>query len=33
VYRLGDASDMDVYIIGKTDDGYYAGVSTRIVET
>lgn len=32
VYRVGTVN-MDIYIIGKTDDGYYAGVSTKAVET
>lgn len=32
VYRVG-VVNVDVYIVGKTDDGYYAGVSTKIVET
>ncbi len=32
VYRVGVVK-VDVYIVGKTDDGYYAGVSTRLVET
>lgn len=32
VYRVGTV-DISVYIIGKTADGYFAGVSTKIVET
>ncbi|TAE34136.1 MAG: nuclease [Candidatus Kapaibacterium sp.] len=32
VYRVGEVN-IDVYIVGKTDDGYYAGVSTHLVET
>jgi hypothetical protein len=32
VYRLGERS-IDVYIIGKTPTGDYAGLSTKVVET
>ncbi len=32
VYRVGTV-DIDVYVIGKTADGYFAGVSTKLVET
>jgi hypothetical protein len=32
VYRVGEIN-VDVYIVGRTDDGYYAGVSTKLVET
>jgi hypothetical protein len=32
VYRLGERS-LDVYIVGKTPMGDYAGLSTKVVET
>jgi hypothetical protein len=32
VYRIGTVN-IDVYVIGKTADGYFAGVSTKLVET
>jgi hypothetical protein len=32
VYRIGTVN-IDIYVIGKTDDGYFAGVSTKAVET
>ena len=32
VYRVGEVN-VDVYIVGKTDGGYYAGISTKLVET
>lgn len=32
VYRLGERS-IDVYIVGKTSTGDYAGLSTKVVET
>ncbi|MCS6807648.1 MAG: nuclease A inhibitor family protein [Bacteroidota bacterium] len=32
VYRIGTV-DIDIYIIGKTADGYFAGLSTKAVET
>ena len=32
VYRVGDV-EADVYIVGKTASGEYAGVKTKIVET
>lgn len=32
VYRVGTVN-IDIYVIGKTDDGYFAGVSTKAVET
>ncbi len=32
VYRIG-AIDIDVYIIGKTQSGDLAGLSTKVVET
>lgn len=32
VYKVGKIN-MDVYVIGKTKEGSYAGVSTKIVET
>lgn len=32
VYRIGEVN-VDVYIVGRTADGYYAGISTKLVET
>jgi len=32
VYKIGEV-EMDVYIIGKTADGNWAGVKTAVVET
>lgn len=32
VYRLGNI-EIDVYIVGKTPSGDYAGLSTKVVET
>ena len=32
VYRVGEVN-VDVYVVGRTEDGYYAGVSTKLVET
>lgn len=32
VYKLGDA-EKEVYIVGKTMEGDFAGVSTKVVET
>ena len=32
VYRVGDV-EADVYVVGKTSSGEYAGVKTKIVET
>lgn len=32
VYRVG-VVNVDVYIVGRTEDGYYAGISTKLVET
>lgn len=32
VYKVGEV-EMDVYIVGKTADGHWAGVKTEVVET
>ncbi|MBY0456920.1 MAG: nuclease A inhibitor family protein [Gemmataceae bacterium] len=32
VFKVGEI-DIGVYIVGRTDDGKYAGVRTRVVET
>jgi Nuclease A inhibitor-like protein len=32
VYRLGTV-EIDIYIVGKTPDGNWAGLSTKAVET
>jgi hypothetical protein len=32
VYRVGD-TEADVYVLGRTADGDFAGVSTQVVET
>ena len=33
VYKLGDEPEKEVYIIGKTADGRWAGLKTALVET
>jgi hypothetical protein len=33
VYRVGDEPEKDVYIVGKTADGRWAGLKTTVVET
>ena len=33
VYKLGDEAERDVYVVGKTQDGQWAGLKTRVVET
>jgi hypothetical protein len=33
VYRVGDAPEKAVYIVGKTKDGKWAGLKTTLVET
>ena len=33
VYKLGDEAGRDVYVVGKTSDGQFAGLKTRVVET
>ncbi len=33
VYKLGDEPKKDVYIVGKTEDGQWAGLKTEVVET
>jgi len=32
VYKVGEV-EMDVYIVGKTNDGRWAGLKTQVVET
>jgi hypothetical protein len=32
VYRIGEV-EIDVFVVGKTEQGDFAGVSTRVVET
>jgi hypothetical protein len=32
VYRVGQI-ELDVYIVGKTPDGSFAGLSTKVIET
>lgn len=32
VFKVGEVN-MDVYVVGRTDAGNYAGVKTRVVET
>jgi hypothetical protein len=32
VFKVGEIN-MDVYIVGRTDDGRFAGVKTKVVET
>jgi hypothetical protein len=33
VYQLGDEAERQVYIVGKTKDGHWAGLRTTVVET
>src|SRR4051794_25817530 len=33
VYRVGDEPEKEVYIVGKTKDGRWAGLKTTVVET
>jgi hypothetical protein len=33
VYKIGDEAEKDVYVVGKTRDGQWAGVKTSVVET
>jgi hypothetical protein len=33
VYKVGDEAEKDVYIVGKTADGQWAGLKTSVVET
>jgi hypothetical protein len=33
VYRVGDEAEKEVYILGKTKDGRWAGLKTTVVET
>jgi Nuclease A inhibitor-like protein len=33
VYKVGDEAERDVYIVGKTKDGQWAGLKTSVVET
>lgn len=33
VYKVGDEAERDVYIVGKTADGRWAGLKTSVVET
>jgi hypothetical protein len=33
VYKIGDESEREVYIVGKTADGQVAGLKTTVVET
>jgi len=33
VYKIGDEAEKDVFIVGKTRDGQWAGVKTSAVET
>jgi histidine triad (HIT) family protein len=33
VYKVGDEAERNVYIIGKTKDGKWAGLKTTVVET
>jgi hypothetical protein len=32
VFKVGE-TEMDLYVVGRTDDGQYAGVKTKVVET
>jgi histidine triad (HIT) family protein len=33
VYKVGDEAEREVYIVGKTPDGRWAGLKTTVVET
>jgi len=33
VYKVGDEAEKQVYIVGKTSDGQWAGLKTSVVET
>jgi hypothetical protein len=33
VYKIGDEAERQVYVVGKTSDGKWAGVKTSVVET
>ncbi len=33
VYKIGDEAEKAVYIVGKTNDGRWAGLKTTVVET
>jgi hypothetical protein len=33
VYKLGEEAEKEVYIVGKTADGRWAGLKTTVVET
>jgi hypothetical protein len=33
VYKVGDEAERDVYVVGKTSDGKWAGLKTSAVET
>jgi len=33
VYKVGDEAERQVYIVGKTTDGQWAGLKTTVVET
>jgi hypothetical protein len=33
VYKVGDEAEREVYIVGKTKDGQWAGLKTSVVET
>jgi hypothetical protein len=33
VYKLGEEAEKEVYIVGKTADGRWAGLKTKVVET
>jgi hypothetical protein len=33
VYKVGDEAEREVYIVGKTADGVFAGLKTTVVET
>jgi len=33
VYKVGDEAEKQVYVVGKTSDGQWAGLKTSVVET
>jgi len=33
VYKVGDEAEKQVFVVGKTSDGQWAGIKTTVVET
>ncbi len=32
-YKIGESGTLDVFVVGRADDGTFAGVTTQVVET